>query len=84
MEMNKDFKLKRFHKFGILIDKTRILRPNLDWDINFEPFYIIYAKKNWYLLLCFVHIPLRICTINAAHAFIVTNDNGLRITIDKT
>ncbi len=43
--MNRDFKLKRFHKFGILTYKTRILRPNLDWDINFEPFYIIYAKR---------------------------------------
>ena len=37
--MDKDFKLKQFHKFETLIDKIKILWPNMKYGINF-PLYL--------------------------------------------
>ena len=58
MEMDKDFKLKQFQKFRILIGKIKDLGPNLKQGINLEHFYVIspkinnnYAKKREYIIM---------------------------------
>lgn len=38
--MNKDFKLKRFHKSKASINKIKNLKPKIKYNRNFETFHI--------------------------------------------